>query len=95
MNRWIGIFASLAIALSTTGASCSQALKEAGNDPDIKRNIKKVEIGMTEDQVLDIMGKPENKQSHQSSYGGKDITLYYDDWQLAFEEGVLDRINRW
>jgi outer membrane protein assembly factor BamE (lipoprotein component of BamABCDE complex) len=63
------------------------------NDGQYRAKIKRVELGMTQDEVVAIMGKPRDKQRMESEFG-TDVSLYYGSWQLNFTDGVLDSKNR-
>jgi outer membrane protein assembly factor BamE (lipoprotein component of BamABCDE complex) len=63
------------------------------NDAQYRNSIRQVELGMTQDEVRSIMGKPRSKQRMESDYG-TDVTLYYGSWQLNFTDGVLESKNR-
>ena len=56
--------------------------------------MQQVELGMTTDQVRDLLGKPRDTQVMRSDYG-RSTTWYYGSWQLSFTDDVLDGKNRW
>jgi len=68
-------------------------------------NINQVHFGMSKDEVISILGKPDDNGQHsESSFMGDTTTedcIYYgtlstnDSWQLCFTDGQLDSKNRW
>ena len=60
------------------------------NNAKYKDRMKQVEIGMTKQEVRQVMGqRPRDTQVMESGYG-KSETWYYGSYQLSFEDGKLD-----
>ena len=64
------------------------------NDVQYRAAMQQVELGMTTDQVRDLLGKPRDTQVMRSDYG-RSTTWYNGSWQLSFTDDVLDGKNRW
>src|SRR5688500_5720254 len=86
------VLLGLALAGVTTAESCEEATEDledisGENDKDYAKQIKQVQLGMTKQEVKDVMGQPpRDKQSFKSQYG-KDESWYYGSWQLNFVDG--------
>jgi outer membrane protein assembly factor BamE (lipoprotein component of BamABCDE complex) len=99
MKRKISILIlAAALAVPISGSSCEDTEKDlqdvAGeNDAQYRANIKKVKLGMTADEVRDIMGEPRDKQTTRSAYGNSSF-WYFGTYQLGFDDGKLTSKNR-
>ena len=61
-------------------AGCAGAKSSPTSD-----SISKIEVGMTESQVLSIMGQPRKRET----YGGTSFLLYGDDAGPSFPIGIV------
>jgi hypothetical protein len=59
---------STVVGITLLLAGCAAA----GGTPDASANISRVEIGMTQEQVLSIMGQPQSRET----YGGTEFLIY-------------------
>lgn len=91
----------VALGAVTMGAeSCSEEIeKSEKSSKQATKNVNKVKLGMSKQQVKQILGKPQDTQVMQSA-GSQSECWYYGtlaekQHQLCFENGKLESKNRY
>lgn len=92
--------AALALAIGATG--CTEEVEKeldkiersTTNNKSLNRKVAKIPLGTSVQAVKAKLGKPDNYQVSNTSYG-KSEYLYYGQWQLAFEDGKLESKSKY
>lgn len=64
------------------------------NNKALNRKVAAIPLGSSVESVKGKLGKPDDYQVMNSSYGKTEF-LYYGQWQLSFEDGKLDSKNKY
>lgn len=109
MKNAVIVAVALIFSLLAGGASCSDQLERdsrqldkaskdleriTDNNPEINKAVAQIELGSTVKEVEAQLGKPDDRQIFQSSYG-EDVTYYYGQWQLSFSGDSLESKNKY
>lgn len=72
MKHNIGMAILAVIALTISGCATPQMRMDRNND-----NLLRLDMGMTKEQVMAIMGKPDLNEAYQSLYGRSVVIFFY------------------
>ena len=92
--------AAVALALGVTGCTeeaereLEKLERSTTNNKALNRKVGAIPLGTAINSVKARLGKPDNYQVMNSSYGKTEF-LYYGQWQLSFENGKLDSKNKY
>lgn len=59
------------------------------NDNHYRAAIRQVHLGDTRARVIELLGKPRDRQVTRSEFGRHEW-LYYGSWQISLTDGVVD-----
>ncbi|MDQ3724384.1 MAG: hypothetical protein M3335_00600 [Actinomycetota bacterium] len=96
----IACTAAVALAIGVTGCTeeaereLEKLERSTTNNKAMNRKVAAISLGSSIESVKAKLGKPDNYQVMNSSYGKTEF-LYYGQWQLSFEDGKLDSKNKY
>jgi hypothetical protein len=98
----VGVACVAATALAVGATGCTEEAerelekleRSTTNNKALNRKVGAIPLGTSVESVKARLGKPDNYQVMNSSYGKTEF-LYYGQWQLSFENGKLDSKNKY
>ncbi len=96
------LIAIAAALIAISGSGCTEEVEKeldklersTTNNKALNRKVAAIPLGTSVESVKAKLGKPDDYQVMNSSYG-KSEYLYYGQWQLTFENGTLDSKNKY
>lgn len=93
------IIVAVVVAIAWGGSSVIDKSQQSSDN--VAAHVGEISMGMTKDDVVSILGTPEDAQHFESAFAGETTTsdcIYYgslssESWQFCFDDGVLTSKN--